>query len=233
LLTALLRQNPRFVTDSDGPAQAVFADLVARYAQGGPMADLLKDDQKIALWRNVIGAVHHRRAANTVVFDNNVDWLPYVDLLVRLYPLSRFILCVRNPAFIANTLEIERDTTVEGPQDTETIEALMGADGPVGRPIADLREALSSRHAERMFVLDYDRLADDPDEVLDVLYDFLREPGFSHDFNNIGSDDFVGPVRRSTTPMVLTTRTILRLSGRAFWRNLRRTSATMMLGRGR
>jgi len=40
-------------------------------------------------------------------------------------------------------------------------------------------------------------------------------------------------VRHSGVPMLLPTRLVLQLSGRAFWRNLKRTSATLMLGRAR
>lgn len=235
ILSALLNQNPRFEATSLGPAQPVFADLVTRYADGGDMADLLDDTQKIALWRNAINAIYHRRLVGGVVFDHNPDWLPYVDLLIRLYPLSRFILCVRNPAAIVNAYEFARTEGDENDQG-QAIETLMAPDGEIGAQIQALREALSSRHAERMLVIDYDRLTDDPEDVMDVLYDFLREPEFSHDFQDIGpvaKTGFSGPVERSTTPMILTTRTILQLSGRAFWRNLRRTSATMMLGRGR
>ena len=236
LLVALLNQNPRFVAASNGPAQTVFADLVDRFADGGVMGETLDDSQKIALWRAAIGAVYHNRAANSVVFDHNPDWVPYIDLLVRLYPLSRFIFCVRNPAAVVNGLLTHQSETLEGNDQPRAVQMLMDDEGPVGTQIAALREALSSHHAERMLVVDYDRLADDPEDVMDVVYDFLREPEFSHDYENVGDggmSGLAGPIERSDTPMMLSTRTILQLSGRAFWRNLRRTSATMMLGRGR
>ena len=108
ILVALLNQNPRFVAVSSSPAQTVFADLVNRYADGGENDKLLDDSQKIALWRSAIGAVHSGRRMNSVLFDHNPDWLPYIDLLVRLYPLSRFLVCVRNPAAIANAFELQR-----------------------------------------------------------------------------------------------------------------------------
>jgi sulfotransferase len=169
-----------------------------------------------------------------VVFDFDPDWLPYADLLVRLYPLSRFIICVRNPAAIVNGMELAAGKSEES-EDGNDIAALIDENGPVGSQIVALREALSSQHAERMLVVDYDRLADDPEDVMDVLYDFLREPEFAHNYEEIGAEaaGFSGPVERSDAPTILSTRTILQLSGKAFWRNLRRTSATMMLGRAR
>lgn len=236
VLTALLNQNPRFLARIGTGAQPVFAELVAASSGDGVLATRLDGDQKVALWRGAVDAVYHDRPFGSVVFDANRDWLDHVDILARLYPLCRFIVCLRNPASIVNSIVLSDDGDLSDAGLNTTIDGLMAEDGAVGRQLAALRRALSSRHAERIFVLDYDRLADDPEDVLDVLYDFLREDEFTHDLTDLTGDWpglAPGPVRRSDKPNILTTRTVLQLSGRAFWRNLKRTSATMMLGRAR
>lgn len=234
VLTALLNQNPLFVAQSNSPALSVFENLVKTYTDGTEKTDLLDDGQKIALWRSGIDAVYHDRPFDSVVFDANRNWLPYLDILVRLYPLSRFIICLRNPAAIVNSIELTRPQSGDEETLAKSVNALMADDGEVGAEIGTLRNAMTSQYAERMLVLDYDRLTDDPLEAMEVIYDFLREPEFRHDFENLtmekgGSE----PVRRSMHPTILPTRMVLQLSGRAFWRNLRRTSATMLLGRSR
>lgn len=234
VLLAILSQNPRFTARKNGPAEAIFSQLSENYAPGTPSGDLLDDAQRLALWRGAIDAVYHDRLFESSVIDANRDWLRHTDTLVRLYPLSRFIICVRNPAAIVNS--ITQDGNFEEEEKLAAkIDDLMSANGTVGKEIAQLRGALSGAHAERMLVLDYDRLVDDPEDAIDVVYDFLREPAFTHDFQNIGPNGATvsGPVQRTSKPMMLSTRTILQLSGRAFWRNIRRTSATMMLGRVR
>ena len=236
VLAALLHQNPRFRVSLDGPAQAVLSGVLARLGSGGIEAGLLDEAQKNALSRAVLDALHHDRPPGATVFDANRDWLALLDDLVRLYPLCRFVICVRNPAAVVNS-----HAHAAGIQSSEEELAALAArltapEGSLGAGLAMLRDALSSPHAERMFVLDYDRLADDPEEVMDVLYEFLREPPHGHDYSEIGSDrfaQFTGPVRHSGAPMLLPTRLVLQLSGRAFWRNLKRTSATLMLGRAR
>ena len=235
LLCALLRQNPRFVATTNSPAKAVFAQIRDLTQTGAIAREILAPAQKSALLRGTIDAVFHDRPLDSTVFDANPDWLGHTDALVRLYPLCRFIICVRNPAAIVNSLQLAGPLPADGGNLANRVARLMAADGMVGAEIGHLRDALSGAHAERMFVLDYDRLADDPEEVMDVLYEFLREPEFPHDFHEIGDEaaGFSGPVQRSDRPMALSTRMILQLSGRAFWRNLRRTSATMMLGRSR
>jgi len=236
VLTALLRQNPRFVALPNSPAQQVFTASVARIMEGGPESHLLNPAQKTALLRGVVDAVYHDRPFGAVVFDANRDWLDDLDRLVALYPLCRIIICVRNPAAIVNSVALPSPDQMDDNSHADTAARLTAPDGLIGVEITKLREALSSRHAERIFVLDYDRLVDDPEDVMDALYDFLRVPQFTHNYHEIGGgadDDVSGPVRRSGQPMILPTRMILQLSGRAFWRNLRRTSATLMLGRVR
>ncbi|NOX73756.1 MAG: sulfotransferase [Alphaproteobacteria bacterium] len=235
VLSALLRQNPRFVALQNSPAQQVFTTSLARLSEGGPEAHLLNEAQKTALMRGVVDAVYHDRPFGAVVFDANRDWLDHLDHIVALYPLCRIIICVRNPAAIVNSVVLSSPDQMDDKTLADTASRMTAPKGEIGLEIGKLRTALSSRHAERIFVLDYDRLVDDPEDVMDALYEFLREPEFNHNYHEIGGggETVTGPVRRSGQPMILPTRMILQLSGRAFWRNLRRTSATLMLGRVR
>lgn len=247
VLSAILRQNPRFIATGSSPACGLFTNMVRMLSDEQSASLNLTDDQKIALWRGVFDAIYHDRPIDSVVFDGNRNWLNYTDLLVRLFPLSRFILCVRNPAVIANVLEVSGHCAELHPDEGQMhlrVRALMAKDGHVGGNIGLLRKALSGQQTERMIVIDYDRLVDDPEDVMDVLYDFLREPEFEHDFQNLSltvaqqngqirqNPRVVrGSVQRIDHKMILPARMIRQLSGRAFWRNLRRTNATMMLGR--
>ncbi len=235
VLSAILNQNPRFVAGLNGPAKQLFDNARRRLADGGDEADLLDDAQKTAIMRGVIDAIYHDRPFDSVVFDAHQDWLLHVETLVRLYPLCRFVICVRNPAAIVNSLLLSLPEQPQQAQLAHEVERLTSPDSEIAIQISRLREALSSRHAERMLLLDYDRLADDPEDALDVLYDFLREPEIHHDFQEIGGTvaGVSGPVMRSGRSTILPMRTLLQLSGRAFWRNLKRTSATMLLGRAR
>lgn len=233
LLTTLLQQNPRFVAQNNGPAQAVFAHMVEELTFGSMAHDKLDDAQKTALLRGSIDAIYHDRPLDSVVFDANPAWLPRIDRLVRIYPLCRFIVCVRNPAAIVNSILFEDG--ISGDKEISKItDSLMAESGAIGEAVDKLRDALSSGNAERILVLDYDRLVDDPDDAIDVIYDFLREEEFPHNVDNLGgSGSFDGPIRRLDYPKLLSTRMILQLSGKAFWRNLKRSAATMLLGRAR
>lgn len=232
LLTAILAQNPRFASQTMGPTFDVLVGLARAVEDGGLLPSDLNDGQKFALLRGGVDAVYHDRGFETLVFDVHRDWLDQMDRLVRLYPLCRFVVTVRNPAAIVNSYALDAGLSEEKDL-LRLADTLLATDGDVGRQIAALREALSGRHAERVFVLDYDRLVDDPEEAMDVLYDFLREREFRHDFEAVEFDGEVVSVERQSEPSVLPTRMILQLSGKAFWRNLRKTKATLLLGRAR
>lgn len=235
LLTTLLNQNPRFVAGDNDTAEVTLSKIVESLTDSASGPEFLDKAQKLALLRSVIDAVYHDRPLGSVVFDANRRWLRHTDQMVRLFPLARFIICVRNPAAIVNSIELSGPLTGDEQSLANSAAKLMGIKGIIGREIDQLRIALSGQHTERMFVLDYDRLTDDPEEVMDALYDFLREPEFAHDFENLGNntDGPSGPIHRAQRPLLLPTRLILQLSGTAFWRNLKRTNATMMLGRAR
>ncbi len=235
VLVALLNQNPGISARLSTSAETLFRKTLQRLSEGGEDADLLDDGQKIALLRAVLDSVYHDRSNGAIVFDANRDWLRHIETLVRLYPLCRFVICLRNPAAIVNSLLASEGAQPEDPGLTARLDALSGPTSELSGALALLREALSSPHAERILILDYDRLADDPEEALDVLYDFMRIPPFHHDYQEIGGTiaGVNGPVIRASGRTILQMRSVLQLSGRAFWRNLRRTEATMLLGRAR
>ena len=237
LLVALLAQNPRFVARRDTPAAEVFDRMRRTFPPPGedvpPDAPDLTDGQRIALWRSALDAVHHDRPFGATVFDASPAWPRHLPALAELYPLCRLIFCVRDPAQIVNAML--DDTAPELRDDPALLESqvarLAGPDSPLAAALADLRAVLSGPQAERVLVLDYDRLVDDPEEAMEVIYDFLRADPFDHDFDRVGgAGRLAGPVRRSTRPMALPSRSALRLSGQAFWRHPGRTRATLLLG---
>lgn len=241
VLTALLRQNPRFVTTDTGPAQPVFDQMTQLILDGKMGATAMDEAQTQAMLRGVLQAMHHARPPGSVVFDNNANWLHHPEQLAALFPLSRFIICVRNPAGIANSIELSAPDGQSDADQAARLRALFETEGDVGHAMALLRKVLRGAETERMLVIDYDRMVDDPEDVMDVLYEFLREPEFNHDFKHLTHEAPVnpasrlveGPVRRTEEGMSLSPRVVRQLSGRAFWRNLRRTQATMILGRAR
>jgi sulfotransferase len=62
---------------------------------------------------------------------------------------------------------------------------LATSDGMVGFAIDALREAYFGEHADRLILVGYEALAKNPRETLRLLYQFLGEKFFEHDFDNV------------------------------------------------
>jgi sulfotransferase len=68
------------------------------------------------------------------------------------------------------------------------LEGLAQHDQTVGHPWTALREAFYGEHASSLLVVDYELLSRAPAKVLPLVYDFLGEPYFEHDFENVEYD---------------------------------------------
>jgi sulfotransferase len=68
------------------------------------------------------------------------------------------------------------------------VEALGHPDRLVGFAWHALKEAVWSEYADRLLIIDYDLLATSPEDTLALIYEFLHEPPFQHDFQSIDYD---------------------------------------------
>lgn len=251
MLAALLNQNPNFYASGTSAAQIIFQMLYNQFSGVSELSALLDDDQRREVMHAVIDAVHHKRGERGVVFDTNRRWLLRAEQLVALYPLCRFIVTVRDPARVVSSLEKARraltfrqsklfdpDTTLD-----QRVSRLMSDDGIVGHSLNLVRDAMAGPMSERMILIDYDRLLDKPAETLVLLYKFLREPAFEHDFqdfsfelpaldtflNTPGLHTIRGPLRPATREMLLPEEMARKLRRGAVWKDVKRTQATLLL----
>ena len=68
------------------------------------------------------------------------------------------------------------------------VETLAQRTRLVGIAWAGLKEAFYSEQGHAMLVIDYDILAQRPKEVINLVYSFLGEAPFEHDYDNIQFD---------------------------------------------
>ena len=70
----------------------------------------------------------------------------------------------------------------------QRLELLAQHDQMVGHAWAALREAFYGEHAKSLLVIDYDLLAKAPHKVIELVYQFIGEPLFAHDFESLEYD---------------------------------------------
>lgn len=198
LLSALLLQNPRFHAGMTSPVSALFAGMMQNFSAGSEFGPVITREQRQRLARGLFEnyyADHNRE----IIFDTSRMWCARLPALLDLYPDAKIIACVRNVAWIMDSIErlyranpyentklfaddSERNTV------TSRVETLAQRNRLVGFAWEALKEAYYGEQAKSMLVVEYDLLARSPEPVLRLVYDFIGEPWFEHDFDNVAYD---------------------------------------------
>jgi sulfotransferase len=195
LLAAILRQNPRVHAAMTSPVGSLFASLHNTMGQSNEFSEFIDETQREHLLRGLFD-LYYQDHPQEVIVDTNRLWCARLPLLLRLFPESKVICTVRNVAWIMDSVErlvrknaIKPSRLFNSPAESDTVyhrvETLAHRDRFVGFPYYALKEAFYSAEARNILVIDYDLLAQAPAKVMPLVYQFLGEPAFDHDFNNL------------------------------------------------
>ena len=196
LLSAILKQNPRFSAGMTSPVGLLCSSLLPNMSGATEFPMFFNDEKRARILRAVFDAYYADQESTSVVFDTNRHWTSRMALINQLYPGSRVICCVRNIGWIIDSLERAirknplQQSRLAGEKGVSTIysriDGFMNADsGIIGFPWSALREAWFGDQASNLIVVPYDRLASAPEEVIKQLYEQLGEPLFPHTFDNL------------------------------------------------
>lgn len=243
LLAALLRQNPRFHAGMTSPVGDMFVALLDAMSDRKETSVFLDDDARQRVLRGMMTNYYATSEAK-VIFDTSRLWCSKMDALTRLFPRAKLIACVRDTAWIIDSIErlvrrnAFRPSGIFNFQAGGTVYSRAGAlassDGIVGFAYDALREACFGEHAKHMLLVQYDTLANNPRKALAAIYDFIGEPWFEHDVDNVefeegrACDERLGTpglhavrrqVRAESRPPLLPQDLFQRFEGDAFWRH--------------
>ncbi|MGL6247432.1 sulfotransferase family protein [Pseudomonas sp.] len=199
LLSAILLQNPRFHAGMTSPVGALFSGVLEQCSAGSEFGAVIETDLRRRLLRGLFDSFYADKADKPVVFDTNRLWSSRLPAISDLFPQAKVIACVRNVAWVMDSIErlyranpfentklfgdaVERNTVYS------RCETLAQRNRLVGFAWAALKEAYYGEHADSLLIVDYDLLTQAPDRVMRLVYDFIGEPWFEHDFNNLAYD---------------------------------------------
>lgn len=199
LLAAILRQNPRFHAGMTSPVGGLFRGMLNQLGAGSEFGPVVTKEQRRRLARGLFDSYYADQAGKDIIFDTNRMWSAQMPALMDMFPGAKLIACVRNVAWVmdsierryrANPFEITRLFNDDGERNTvySRVETLAQYNRLVGYPWAALKEAYYGEHAASLLLLDYDLLAQAPRHVLPLIYQFLGEPAFEHDFERVQYD---------------------------------------------
>ena len=195
MLSALLRQNPRFYAGVTSPLASLVASVLDKVSAGsewGPQVDV---ERRRALLRGMFEN-YYAGVENEVIFDTNRTWTAKLPVLLDLFPSAKIIACVRNVAWIMDSIErlyqanpYENTRLFSSDAERSSIysrlEALAHRSRMVGMAYSALKEAYYGAHGRSMLVVEYDLLSQRPAEVIPLIYKFLGEERFAHDFDKL------------------------------------------------
>lgn len=195
LLSGILLQNPRFHAGMTSPVGALCSAVLGQVGAGTEFGPVVGRDKRRTLIRGLFDS-YYADVGNEVVFDTNRAWCAKLPMVFDLFPDAKVIACVRNVAWVmdsfermvrANPYEHTRMFGALGARGTvySRVDMLAQHDQTVGSAWTALREAFYGEHARSLLLVDYDLLTRAPAKVLDLVYDFLGEPHFAHDFDNV------------------------------------------------
>lgn len=243
LFSAILRQNLHFHARMTSPVGGIFQAMLGAVSRKNEAAVFIDPEQKRELLAGVFTNYYHAIGEDKLVFDTNRIWCSKMPALTRLFPDAKVICCVRHIPWIMDSIErLERQNALDlsgifgfdaGSTVYTRVSRLAGSDGMVGYALDCLKEAFYGGYGDRMILVTYEALTRDPAGTLDIVYDFLGEERFAHDFDNVeysadAFDDGLGSpglhtVRRKVEflerPSVLPPELFARYENDAFWMN--------------
>lgn len=202
LLAGILRQNPRFHAGMTSPVGSMYMALETAMSRRNETAVFIDDAQRRKVLKGLFSNYYNDIHPHKLVFDTNRAWSTKLPALVQLFPAAHFICCVRNIAWIMDSVErLVRRNAFElsgmfGFESGGTVYSRVGqlasSGGLVGYALDGLREAYFSEQSSRLILVEYQALTRAPDDTMRHLYAMLNEPFFQHDFDNVDyeAEDF-------------------------------------------
>ena len=178
------------------PVGAFVNSILTQVSAGSEFASQVDNTQRKDILTGLFHSYSLREQDKDVIFDTNRMWCAKLPTLMDLFPEAKIIACARNVAWIMDSIETkfrsnpyENTKLFGGNMARSTVyqrlEGLAQHDQLVGFAWAALREAFYGEHAKSMLVIDYDLLVRAPEKVIGLLYEFIGEPGFKHDFDDV------------------------------------------------
>lgn len=197
LLSSILKQNPRFTAGISDPLQSYTHSIISDTNTAVGMEAAVPIEKRKDIIKGIFDSFY--KDTNEVCFNTNRGWCGNTALLKDLFPDFKMIVCIRDIPWILDSFEILNEKnpyTIKplyhhqaGLTVNERCRMLMGElpnfSGYVSGPLANVQQAMFCNQRDQLLFVDYNILVKFPHIVMKQIYDFLEEPFFEHDFNNV------------------------------------------------
>lgn len=193
LLTSILNQNPRFHSSITDPLVLLVKGVVEVSQEGPGFKYEVPESRRINLINGVIQS-YYQDVDREVIFNTNRAWSVMTPLIKRVLPESRLIVCVRDINWVLDSFELAHrrnplatNTATGGLSGTvySRTDELMKETGIVGFPYIGIKQLITSNERDRALLIEYDDMCKNPEQTMQKVYNFIGEPYYKHDFDNV------------------------------------------------
>jgi sulfotransferase len=199
LLAAILRKNPRFHAAMTSPVGVLVKRMWEAMSEDTEFSVFISPEQKRARILSIFSAYYHPQADKEIIFDTNRLWCSKLPLIRELFPLSKVSFCVRNIPWIIDCIELvtrrnpfDVSRLFNNPAERATVysrtETLSQGSRLVGYAYNALKEAFYSEKSASILLVYYELLTIKPGKTMSLIYQFIGEEPFNHDFDNVQSN---------------------------------------------
>lgn len=225
-----------------GPVGGMVGTLVDHMGDSNEFSSFIKDEHRHRVLRGIFDN-YYSEDCPEIIFDTNRAWCARMPLLQTIFPGSKVIACVRDTSWVVDSIErlVRKNSmtpsSIFNYQAGGTVysraETVAGPSGMLGYAYNALKEAFYSECAEHLMLVQYETLTSEPQTVLNAIYEFIHEPAFKHDSENLefNADEFdrkagmpgLHAVRRRVMPnnrqSILPPDIFNKFSNDAFWKD--------------
>lgn len=195
LLSSILKQNPRFHASISDPLATLVRGVIEHSHDSPGMRSEVPVERRKNMVKSLVDG-YYQDVEQPVCFNTNRGWTYLTNVVKDLYPKSKLIVCVRDVNWVLDSFEcahrrnpFSTNTVTGGLNQSvyQRVEALMKEDGVVGFPYVGIKQALCSTEQNMLFLMEYEQLCKKPKQLITSLYNFINEPLFDHDFDNVAA----------------------------------------------
>jgi len=199
LLCNILNQNPKFYASATSGVLTILLGIRKQLSDMPAFKAAEDADSSIRMMRGAIQG-YYQNTDRPIVFDKSRGWSGHMETAVEMFGKEnvKALIPVRDIQEVLASFENiwrKNQGHREIPQeksnyyDFRTIEGRMAKwmdkDQPVGGAYNAIRDAVHRGFQDNMFFVDYEELTENPEETMRMIYDFLEEDYYEHDFNNV------------------------------------------------
>lgn len=197
LLSAILKQNPKFTAGISDPLASYAGHIIQATNTAVGMDSAVSIEKRREIIRGIFDSFYSDHTS--VCFNTNRGWAENTALLKDLFPNFRMIVCLRELPWVLDSFEQlhnKNPYTIKPLYHHQQLDSvyqrtnmLMGQlpnfSGYVSHPLGCVRQSMFSNERDQICYVEYETLVSNPEGTMRQIYEFLGEPWFDHDFNNV------------------------------------------------